>query len=423
MVPNRYACLDTVQKALDNDPRLSLLLIDIVRFSDVSASLGYKAGDFILAEVARRISNIFGADATLGRIDGDIFCLMFPGHSKTPQLQASYRRLNDHFKAPIIVGNHAFAADFNVGAVINPDGNDDAHKLFSGVESALKQAKSNKYENFVIVDMTGGARSGRSLALKADLKRAINNDELELYFQPKVDLGTLNIIGAECLLRWNHPLDGVVFPGPLIEAAESYNMMNQLGYWALQEAFKSSLLLNTHGYEIKLAVNVSPTQLYDEQFIPRLSQFSESFCVDPGLIELELTEDVAMSNSLMVNKQLSQARHLGMQVAIDDFGKGYSNLAYIRDLVIDSIKIDKTFVMNLAENPVNMAIVKATKVIAEALNCNVVAEGIETQHQLHMLQGIGVSAGQGFLFSKAVPMSEFLHLLNQEQHNVATGFQ
>ncbi|MBE1298970.1 MAG: EAL domain-containing protein [Alteromonadaceae bacterium] len=419
MVPNRYACLDSVQKVLDKDNRLSLLLIDIVRFSDVSASLGYKAGDFILSEIARRIRTIFGEEVTLGRIGGDVFCVVFPGQSNPAQLQANYRRLNDHFKTPIAVGNSSFAADFNVGGVINPTDNDDVHKLFSGAESALKQAKSNKYDNFVLVNMQRKDESSRSLALKADLKRAFNNDELELFFQPKVDLTTLKIVGAECLLRWNHPLDGVLFPGPLIEAAESYNMMNQLGYWALQEAFKSSLLLSTHGYDIKLAVNVSPTQLYDEQFIPRLRELGNNLCVDPNLIELELTEDVAMSNSLMVNKQLMQARDMGMQIAIDDFGKGYSNLAYIRELSIDAIKIDKTFVMQLGENPVNVAIVKATKVIAEALGCQVVAEGIETQHHLHILQEVGVSAGQGFLFSKAVPMSEFLMLLNQDSGDLS----
>lgn len=257
-------------------------------------------------------------------------------------------------------------------------------------------------------------QSGRALALKADLKRAFANDELELYFQPKVDLNTLRIIGAECLLRWNHPTDGVLFPGALIEAAESYNMMNELGYWAVRKAFENLLKIRANGSDIFLSVNVSPTQLYDDKFVYRLREYSEQMCVDLNRIEIELTEDAALSNSFMVKRQLAEAKKLGIKIAIDDFGKGYSNLAYIRDIDIDTIKIDKTFVMELLDNPVNKAIVQATKVIADSLDCQVVAEGIEELQHLHILRRIGVQTGQGYLFEKAVPINEFIELLNTD---------
>ncbi|XOV77710.1 MAG: putative bifunctional diguanylate cyclase/phosphodiesterase [Aestuariibacter sp.] len=414
MIPNRYAFLDKVQRCLDEDSRVSLFLIDVVRFSDVSTSFGYQAGDYILAEIARRIQAIFGKRVSLGRISGDIFCLVIPGTHDERKLKALYVHLNEHFKTPISVGDHAFAADFNVGAIANPDRNTDVNKLFSAAEAALKKAKSNKYDNFAHVNLKQEVTSGRALALKADLKRALTNNELELYFQPKVDLRSLQIIGAECLLRWNHPLDGVLFPGSLIEAAESYNMMNELGYWAIQQAFESSLRLQALGYDLQLAVNISPTQLYDSQFIPKLRALGEQMCINLGNVELELTEDIAMSNSLLVSRQLAEARKLGFEVAIDDFGKGYSNLAYIRDLSIDTIKIDKTFVMQLLENPVNEAIVQATQVIAKSLQCKVVAEGIESVDHLHILRKLGVQSGQGFLFSQAVPFNAFIELLQSD---------
>lgn len=413
-IPSRYAFLNKVQSLLVQDHQLSLFMIDVVRFSDVSTSFGYKAGDYILSEIARRMNSLFAFDAELGRISGDVFCLVFPGHHRETQLNSFYTRLNEHFKAPIHIGDHAFIADFNVGAVSNPKDNCDVNKLFSGAESALKKAKSNRYDNFSLVSLAERRQSGRALALKADLKRAFAHDELELYFQPKIDLSTLNVVGAECLLRWNHPLDGMLFPGALIEAAESYNMMNELGYWALRKAFEHQLQLQASGHNIKLAVNISPTQLYDDKFVYRLSQYSDNMGVDLSNIELELTEDVAMSNSLMVNRQLAEAKKLGAQIAIDDFGKGYSNLAYIRDLDIDIIKIDKTFIMQLNDNPVNKAIVQATRVIADSLGCKVVAEGIEEISHLHQLRDLGIETGQGYLFSRAIPKAQFLELLNSD---------
>lgn len=413
-IPSRNAFLHKVQTQMLDEPRLSLFMIDVVRFSDVSTSFGYKAGDYILTEIVRRIRSIFSFEAEIGRVSGDIFGLIFSGVHRETQLNIFYTRLNEHFKTPIQIGDHAFIADFNVGAVSNPANNKDVNKLFSGAEVALKQAKGNKYDNFSIVSIEQRKQSGRALALKADLKRAFANDELELYFQPKVDLNTLQIVGAECLLRWNHPTDGVLFPGSLIEAAESYNMMNELGYWALRKAFENLLIVRAHGYDIYLAVNVSPTQLYDDKFVYRLREYSEQMCIDLNRIEIELTEDAALSNSIMVKRQLAEAKKLGIKIAIDDFGKGYSNLAYIRDLDIDTIKIDKTFVMQLLENPVNKAIVEATKVIADSIDCEVVAEGIEELEHLHILRKLGIQTGQGYLFKKAVPVNEFIELLDTD---------
>lgn len=413
-IPNRYAFLDRIDESVKSDNKLSLMLIDVVRFSDVSSSLGYQVGDIILLAIANRIKKLFGEEVLLGRISGDIFGLVIPGRHGERQLRYHFDHLVEHFKTPITFDGHAFIADFNVGAVANSQDNNDTIKLLARAEAALKQAKENKYENLQILSMLEKAQTGRSLALKADLKRAFQNDEMEIYFQPKVELETLKIIGAECLLRWNHPLDGVLFPGALIEAAESYNMMNELGYWTLEQAFKSAVNFKRQGLDLVLSVNMSPTQLYDFKFIPNLQALQEKYEVNLNHLELELTEDVALSNSLMVKRQLSEARALGMKISVDDFGKGYSNLAYIRDLAIDTIKIDKTFVMGLEGNPVNLAIIQAAQVIGEALNCDIVAEGIETIGQMHMLREVGIESGQGFLFSQAIPELDFIGLCRSD---------
>ena len=413
-IPNRYAFIDSISKQASRTTSISLMLVDVVRFSDVTTSLGIHVGDRFLLEIANRIQRLFGHYVLIGRISGDVFGIVFPDESNEAVMRQMFERLVEHFKTPMHYDGTAFIADFNVGVVCSGKGGFDITDFVSRAESALKQAKENKYENYFALTKSDKTDTGRSLALKADLKRALAHNELELYYQPKVDLNTLEIVGAECLLRWNHPLDGVLFPGPLIEAAESYNMMNELGYWTLEQAFRALAELDGLRMPIVLSVNISPTQLYDNQLVPTLTMLSNTYTLPLSLIELELTEDVALSNSLMVKKQLDELRSLGVSISVDDFGKGYSNLAYIRDLDLDALKIDKSFVMELEAHPVNRAIIEAAKVIGHAKGCSVVAEGIETVEQLHILREVGVTQGQGYLFSRAIPFNEFIALTQQD---------
>lgn len=413
-IPNRYAFIDKIASCGERHTQLSLMLIDVVRFSDVTTSFGIEVGDQFLLEIANRLQRLFHHNIEFGRISGDVFGVVLPGIHSPVVLQQQFEYLAEHFKTPMYYDGHAFIADFNVGVVSKSQGAFDLTLFVSRAEAALKQAKENKYENFSLMSMHDKAETGRSLALKADLQRALARNELELYYQPKVDLSTLTIVGAECLLRWNHPTDGLLFPGPLIEAAESYHMMNELGYWTLESAIRGLVGFEAHGLDITLSVNISPTQLYDTKLVPTLKRLTHRYGVNMKQLELELTEDIAVSNSLMVKKQLAELRQLGIQVAVDDFGKGYSNLAYIRDLELNTLKIDKTFVMELTDNPVNKAIIEAARIIGQAKECEVIAEGVETIEQLHLLREIGIRYGQGYLFSKAIPHQSFISLAQQD---------
>lgn len=413
-IPNRFVFIDTIEQHAQLHEDMSLMLVDVVRFSDVTTSFGIAVGDQFLLEIANRILHLFSSKVRLGRISGDVFGLIFPGSYSAIRLQQKFETLIEHFKTPMHHEGHAFIADFNVGVVNKTAGEFDITQFVSKAEAALKQAKENKYENFFMLNMRDKSFTGRSLALKADLQRAMARNELELYYQPQVDLKTLKIVSAECLLRWNHPLDGVLFPGPLIEAAESYNMMNELAYWTLESAFKAQADMDAQGVFISLSVNISPTQLYDTKLIAQLKRLSAVYQRDLSRIELELTEDVALSNSLMVKKQLSQLQSMGIKIAVDDFGKGYSNLAYIRELSIDALKIDKSFVMALTDDPVNKAIIQAAMLIGQAKQTEVIAEGVETIEQLHILREMGIPVGQGFLFSRAITLPSFIQLAQQE---------
>ncbi|MFW8589892.1 putative bifunctional diguanylate cyclase/phosphodiesterase [Glaciecola sp. 2405UD65-10] len=411
-IPNRYHFIEIIEQIAAKEKYFSLMLLDVMRFSDVSSAFGHKAGDDLLLKIVNHINCIFSNSVAVGRISGDIFGVVFVHAVTASSLRSEHARLYNHFKTPLIVNKTAFIADFNVGVAIrkNPDSN--INTIISLAETALKKSKSNRHENFTLLNDDTNEASGRGLTLKADLTRALENDELELYFQPKVDLNTYEIIGGECLLRWNHPLDGVVFPGTLLKAAESYNMMNELGYWTLEHSLKSIAAMNAAGYFVPISVNLSPTQLYDPQLVTTLKRLLNKYDVQTHLLEIELTEDVALSNSLLVKRQLADIKNLGIAISMDDFGKGYSNLSFIRDLELSAIKIDKTFVLELNNSPVNSAIVQATKTICDAKGCETYAEGIETVEQLAMLQAMGINKGQGFLFSQAVPITEYIEQLH-----------
>ena len=413
-LPSRYLFINKVEQSIDEDRAMALCLLDVMRFSDVSSTFDHIAGDQLLLQIANKILDIFGDEIILGRISGDIFGIIVYGKHDEKTVYKIYQRLVEHFKTPLMVNDLSFIADFNVGATFRASNDEqDANLFISLAEAALKQSKSNKHENFAFLSNKKDKVQGRALTLKADLTRALANDELELYFQPKVDLRNLRILSCEALLRWNHPLDGVLFPGALIQAAETYNMMNVLGHWTIDFAAKTLASFISQGVCIPVSINLSPSQLYDPDLIEQITQVLSKYKVPAKYIEIELTEDVALSNSLMVKRQLDGIRALGIAISMDDFGKGYSNLSFIRDLQLNAIKIDKTFIMDLEASPVNEAIVLAAKGIADAKACETVAEGIESVAQLNILKQMGIKCGQGFLFSPAVQADEFIRLCQQ----------
>lgn len=407
-IPNRYHFIEIVEQIGAKEKHFSLMLLDVMRFSDVSAAFGHNSGDELLLKIVNQINIIYSNALAIGRLSGDIFGVVFTHTVTEASLGLEHAKLYNHFKTPMSICGTAFIADFNVGAVIRTNSETNTNTLISLAESALKRSKSNRHENFTLLNDKTREKSGRGLTLKADLRRALTRDELELFFQAKVDLTNYKIIGCECLLRWNHPLDGIIFPGTLLQAAESYNMMNELGYWTLEKAIEAITLMDACERKIKVSVNLSPMQLYDPALVTTLGMLINRYDVNPGSLEIELTEDVALSNSLLVKRQLTDICNMGISISMDDFGKGYSNLSFIRDINLSAIKIDKAFVLDLINSPVNSAIVQATKLICDAKNCETYAEGIETEEQLALLQSMGITKGQGFLFSRAVPMNEFL---------------
>ena len=412
-IPNRYLFIDLIEKVSHDHKQFSVMFMDVMRFSDVSAAFDQESGDQVLLQIVNRIGLLFPDAYAVGRLSGDIFGIVLSDVHTERKMRDKYSRLLSHFKTPLDVKGTAFIADFNVGAAIRKSAETNVNTVISLAETALRKSKSNRHVNFTVLTDENRQNSAKGLTLKADLNRALEGDELELYFQPKVDLVTYEIIGGECLLRWHHPLDGTVFPGTLLQAAESYNMMNVLGYWTINAAMEAIAKLQNNQCLVPISVNLSPGQLYDPHLVPVIKELSAKYGVPLQLLEIELTEDVVLTNSLLVKRQLDEIKSLGIALSMDDFGKGYSNLSFIKDLALDAIKIDKAFTLGLGESPINSAIIKATKTICDAKQCETYAEGVETIEQLALLKSMGITKGQGFLFSQAVPLDTFIEQLTR----------
>ncbi|MEM0912752.1 MAG: GGDEF domain-containing phosphodiesterase [Pseudomonadota bacterium] len=410
-IPNRYLFIDLIEKVSTDHEQFSVMFMDVMRFSDVSAAFDQESGDQVLLQIVNRIGLIFPDAYAVGRLSGDIFGIVMSDVHTEKRLREHHSRLLSHFKTPLDVKGTAFIADFNVGGAIRKSSETNVNTVISLAEAALRKSKSNRHVNFTVLTDENKQNTAKGLTLKADLTRALEGDELELYFQPKVDLQNYDIIGGECLLRWHHPLDGTVFPGTLLQAAESYNMMNVLGYWTINAAMAALSKLIQTNCIVPISVNLSPGQLYDPNLVPILKDISSRHAVPLHLLEIELTEDVMLSNSLLVKRQLDEIKTLGISLSMDDFGKGYSNLSFIKDLALDAVKIDKAFILGLSQSPVNSAIIKATKIICDAKQCETFVEGIETIEQLAILKSMGITKGQGFLFSQAVPIDSFIEQL------------
>lgn len=413
-VTSRHAFLDQLNDICSGRKHVSLILFDIIRFSDINTHYGLKQGDDCLIYVVNLLVKLFGDSCVVGRLTNDVLAVVIKSSCNDQQFKNHYHHVREHFKRPVIVNEHAIFIDFNVGASTGNTISVDMNRLVAGAESALRLSKTNQFQNFHAVYLSAKKQPSEYITLKSDLHRALEKSELELYYQPKVNLLSGNVTGAECLLRWHHPEHGLIYPLQLIQATESYNMMNEVGYWVVIQAFKAARLLQQMGQDLVLSINMSPTQLYDVSFSANLARLMRTYDIDSQYIQLELTEDIVLSDSVLVRNQLNSLKSLGFSIAMDDFGKGYSNLSYVRDIELDTIKIDKSFVLGVLDNPVNESIIQAINLIADAMQAHVVAEGIETLAQLQKVQAANVEVGQGFLFSPAVPFDEFSRMCKPE---------
>ena len=422
-LPNRNLFQDRLELAVAHARRrsetLGVLLANLDRFKKVNESLGREAGDQLLREVAARLKSSLREVDTIARLGGDEYAILVEGAAEPKDVVEVAEKLMQSLAAPFEIKGHEIFISASIGVAACANGACLAAKLLESAETAAARAKRDGSGGYYVYQDEPITLSGRRLTLESRLRRALENHELAVHYQPKIDLLTGNVTGAEALLRWDSPDLGGVNPAQFIPMAEETGVIVSIGAWTLETACKQAARWRAAGHDINIAVNLSPRQFRQKELVGTVAGTLQRTGLEPHRLELEITEGTAMSNAEQTIAVLAELHQLGVKLAVDDFGTGYSSLTYLRRFPLHCLKIDRSFVRDAAANADSAAIVRATIALAHSLRLKVVAEGIETEAQRALLLHATCDEGQGYLFSKPLETDSFESLLEARRQPAA----
>ena len=406
-LPNRNHVNQTLQEMLAENRSLALLYIDLDRYKIINDTLGHSAGDRALVEIARRLRSAIAEDDLVGRMGGDEFIAIVSSTSKDAAA-ALGRKLLHAIEQPLVLANRAYFLSASIGVAMAPQDSTDASMLIKAADAAMYQVKSEGRNDlrFFAGDLQSPAHMQR-LQLAAELPIAMQRGEVELFYQPVLDVRTRQVENIEALIRWRHPRLGLLLPERFMAAAEQSNLMREIDFWVVRRAIKDRIQLGLERYDsLGVSVNVSVRQLAEPDFLETLYSQMHEQDFPLRLLQLELTETSFIENPERTVELITQLRRLGVKVVIDNFGTGYSSLAHIKNLPVDGLKIDSAFVRNLPHDRGNAAIVQAITTLAAKLGMQAMAEGIETAAEMRALRELQCEVIQGELISGALPFAE-----------------
>ena len=411
-LPNRLLFEDRLTQALKRAPHdsrpLGTLLLRVDRFKELNDTLGSALGDNLLRDIAERIRGASGEWGTLARFEGDEFALLITDINASENVLKVVRDIIESFKAAFVFAEHQLYVTVSIGVSLFPIDGMTSEELLQNSGVALYRAQRLGGDGYQFYQPEMNARALERLTMEGDLRRAIEQDELRLYYQPQIDLSSHRIVGAEALIRWQHPRLGLLAPSEFISLAEDTGLIVALGEWALRTACRQVRGWHDAGLaHLKVSVNVSPRQFQQDGFAQTVAQILSETAIDPSTLLLEITETSIMQSAGQAVTLLAELKHMGLMVAIDDFGVGYSSLSYLKRLPIDMLKIDRCFVSDSTTDPDDAALVMTIITLAHNLRLKVMAEGVETVDQLRFLHLLRCDEGQGYLFGKAVPPDLF----------------
>ena len=408
-LPNRRLFLDRLEHALAAARRrrtgVGLLFIDVDRFKAMNDTYGHQTGDSVLAAIAGRLAvGCAGGNDTLARIGGDEFAIVLEDVSTAAEVELAAARITGSMAIPLTVGSRAIDVSVSIGIGMSVGGETPAADTVRAADIALNEAKRAGHGQAVRFDERLDALWSERLAVEADLRGAVERGELRNLYQPLVDLPTGRITGAEALVRWEHPVRGLVSPSQFIPIAEEAGYIPLLGRWVLAEACRRAAQWNARegASPFLMSVNVSPLELRSREFVGQVASTLERYSLDPANLQLEITESTLMEEGPIALARVEELKRLGVRIAIDDFGTGYSSLAYLSRLPVDVLKVDRAFVSEMVEDSRAGAIVRAVTELARGLGIEITAEGIESEAQRRALNACGANHAQGFLFSRPV---------------------
>src|SRR6478736_9095704 len=405
-LPNRTMMREHLEHELKRVKRgecLAVLCLDLDQFKSVNDALGHPIGDELLKLVGERLRRCTREPDTVARLGGDEFAIIMTQMQQPTDAAALSKRIRDSIVKPYQIDGHQIVTDISIGISVAPIDALDAEMLMRNADMALYGAKADGRGTYRFFEPEMNTRMKARRELEMDLRNALAGRKFELHYQPLVNLETKEVNAFEALLRWNHPVRGIISPADFIPIAEETGLIVPLGEWVLKAACTEAASWPEH---IKVAVNLSPAQLNSRNLVSMVMSALNESGMAPHKLQLEITETVLLQNTFTTLATLHELRKMGVQIALDDFGTGYSSLSYLRSFPFDKIKIDRSFIQDLSNGSEPVAIVHAVANLAKCLNMTSTAEGVETQQQLDTLKAIGCTEMQGYLFSKARPAKE-----------------
>lgn len=408
-----------VVRANRNLTKIAILFIDLDRFKIINDTLGHQSGDMLLQEVARRLRECLRESDFVARQGGDEFVVIIENFENAQYLSSVAEKIMSVLAQPLVLMNQELHVSASIGISVYPEDGVDIFTLLKHADVAMYRAKENGKNTFHFYAAENNQHSVELLALESNLRRAVERNELRLHYQPKIDLHTNEIVGAEALIRWQHLDLGLLSPSQFIALAEETGLIIEIGAWVMREACQHAQSWQLFAQDninpnIRVAVNLSARQFREDGLHKTIADALVESGLSAECLELEITESMIMQNAERANLLLQHFRKLGAHVLIDDFGTGYSSLSYLKQFPIDSLKIDRSFVFDIPEDKDDMAITQAIIAMAHSLNLKVVAEGVETQAQFDFLKQQNCDQVQGYIYSEPVPNEEFIELLKAQ---------
>jgi len=418
-LPNRLLFHDRLGHALElarrEERQVAVLFLDLDRFKNVNDTLGHPVGDKLLQEVAKRIKGRMRDEDTLARLGGDEFILLVEQRGVAQEVVMIAQKLLDAFVQPFDVEGHELFLSASIGISLFPMDGMNSATLVRNADMAMYRAKDQGRNNFQFYTQELTVGAVERVALETALRRALKRGELELHYQPQINLKNGSLVGAEALIRWNHPEMGLVFPDRFIHIAEENGLIRPIGEWVLYNACDQMRSWREQGFMLpRIAVNLSGHQLKKAGFVEMVRHVLRETGVEPGWLELEITESFIMSRAEEAIEMLDQLKEMGVQLAIDDFGTGYSSLSHLKRLPVHKLKIDRTFVQGIPEDSNDVAIARAVIALGNSMQLGVIAEGVETEQQQDFLRAEGCGEGQGYFYSRPVSAAVFFSAWKQQ---------
>ncbi|MDW5501869.1 cyclic di-GMP phosphodiesterase [Pseudomonas lundensis] len=411
-LPNRNAIQDKITQSIAarDGSDVGLVYLDLDNFKKVNDAYGHMFGDRLLVEVSLAVLGCLDDDQTLARLGGDEF-LVLAQQADRQMLQHLAQRIIDRLKTPFRIGLIEVYTGCSIGIALCPEHGNDLDSLIRSADTAMYVAKEHGKRTYTVFSPEMNKRVAEYMWLDTNLRKGLEQNQLVVYYQPKIETLSGRVCSVEALVRWDSPERGLIPPLQFISYAEESGLIGPLGRWVLQTAAKQAAHWQQQGLQLRVAVNLSARQLVDDSIVDDLVQVLQQNQLSPCLLDFELTESSLIEDEKRAREVITRLRELGAQVHLDDFGTGYSSLAQLARIPLDAIKLDKSFVRGVNDNPVSQSLVRAIVAAAEALKFRVIAEGVETESENRFLDEIGVDEKQGFLFARPMLPEQLEHWL------------